>query len=217
MTSVFNPMQFETLVANIRTVLGAAATLNGFTVVGYQEQSINPEEVEGDNRSVRVYANEGNFPRSASSLQGPHKHAVTIMFECTVAEACEIDLDIINDPDATPAQKAAAILASKAAESKADASLDELFRNIFQILMDNRNLKFSVPTASNRAFESWRKNDEIENYGDLVVLTGRAQLSMQVTETVSGAVATPAAADAILIQYQTDGTGQAELSIKSED
>ena len=186
-------MNFRTIKNSIINILGTAEA-GRFRTVGFQRQTKSGEEVINNNRLVTVYYSSGAFPKRAGRNTGPVQHDITYRIELTVSKPASGDVSIINNPSSTPAAIAAAIEAIQEAAQLADESIDELFDIVYQILMDARNVDMglSVGIVTNHWIDSIQK-DEPRPKGDLVVLTGSANLTLRTSEQVTGDPGTPGA------------------------
>lgn len=194
-------MNFRIIKDSIINILGTAET-GRFQTTGFQRQTKSAEEVIDNNRRVTVYYSSGSFPKNAGRNTGPVQHDITYRIELTVSKSARGNLAIINNPSSTPAQIAAAIDAVQEASQLADESIDELWEIIYQILMDARNIDMglTVGTVANRWLDSFQK-DEPRPKGELVVLTGSANLTLRTAEQVTGDPGTP---DANIIETTMD-------------
>lgn len=184
-------MNFRIIKDSIITILGTAAA-GRFRVVGFQRQTKGVEEFKGNLRLVTVYYSAGSFPKNAGRHTGPVQHDITYRVEFTVSAPALGNLTIINDPGSTPAQIATAIAGIQESAQIADESIDELFEIIYQILMDGQNVDMglSIGIISSRWIDSIQK-DEPRTHGDLVELTGNANLTFRTSEQITGDTGTP--------------------------
>lgn len=178
-------MQFEAVKASIIAILGAAAAGN-FQVVGFQRQSKGAVEVEDNSRIVQVYYSAGRF-QSQRRVTGPVNHDLTFRVEFTVSKAARANLSVLSDPSADTQDKADALAAMVEASDLADESLDEVFRHVYQILMDGRNYDLGLDKGdvANRWVTDFSK-DEPSAQGELVVLTGQCNFECRVSEDIIG-------------------------------
>ena len=186
-------MQFRQLKASVIALLEANA-VGLFRVEGSQPQAQSAEEFLGNDRSVRVFYGAGDFTKSSSSMAGPFTHEVNFGLQFTIVQPATVDLSVLTDPNATPAQRIAALAASGSAADLADDSFDEFVDLVFQILMDARNQWLGLPKYStgDRWVSGIKKND-VETFGEYVVLTGQVILTASLEEVVEGE--TPIAGD----------------------
>jgi len=182
-------MNFEIVKASIVNNILGPAEAGRFQTVGFQRQSKNADEVEGDLRMVQVYFSRGDFPKRAGRNTGPVQHDAVYRVELTVSKAAEGDLATLDNPSSTAPQLAAALAAFSEAADLADASLDELAGIVYQILMDGLNYDLGVTkyTVSNRWVDNIQKDDPTPR-GGLVVLTGSMNLSCRMAEDITGDV-----------------------------
>lgn len=179
-------MNFRQIKDRILNILGSNA--NGrFQVIGYQRQNKNASELTGVLRTAQVYYFAGDFPKGKSGLTGPVQHEITFRIELTAAAAAAGDLATIKNAVSTAQQKANKLLAFQSAAQRCDCSLDEFFEIIYQILMDGRNLDVGMNPGevSNRWVQRIEK-DDIEDKGELVVLTGSMDFSLNTIEQILG-------------------------------
>lgn len=179
-------MNFRTIKDSIINILGTAEA-GRFRTIGFQRQTKSAEEVKGNLRLVTVYYSAGTFPKRSGRNTGAVQHDITYRIEFTVSKSALGNLAIINNPESTPAEITTAIDAIQESAKLADESIDELFEIIYQILMDARNIDMglSVGTVADRWIDSIQK-DEPRPKGDLVVLTGSANLTLRTAEQVTG-------------------------------
>lgn len=199
-------MLFRVVKANLGTILADAAA-GRYRVVGHQKQGTGADEVLGLNRRVMVYYDAGQFPKDKSPMSGPFTHDMTFGMLLTVAEQAQADLAVLNDPESTPVQRQAASAAKLDADALADASMDELFDIVYQILMDARNIDigFDKPLpVSNRWVESFQKADPLPD-GQYVTLEGTIQFTCRAQEAVTGDAGTAGTAPLTEQRIDLDG------------
>ena len=186
-------MNFRTIKDSIINILGTAAA-GRFRTVGFQRQTKAAEECKGNLRLITVYYSTGYFPKRSGRNTGPVQHDITYRIEFTVSSPALGNLTIINNPLSTPAQIATAISAIQESAQLADQSIDELFEIVYQILMDGNNIDMQLPigTVASRWIDSIQK-DEPRTRGDLVELTGSANLTLRTSEQILGDPGTPGA------------------------
>lgn len=177
--------------AIVNNVLGPAEA-GRYQTIGYQRQVKDAAGVLDNSRLVQLYYSGGSFPKSSGPNTGPTMHDMSFSVELTVAKAAAGDLSVINNPSSTPAQIAAALLAFNESAALADASLDELFDIVYQVLMDGRNIDFGLPvgTIANRWVDQLDK-DLTEPRGLYVVLTGSMRLTCRAAEEILGTIGVP--------------------------
>lgn len=183
-------MQFQTVRDAIEATLVADAATR-YQVVGYQEQASSAEERIVP--TVAVYYGSGDFPKSGGSIAGPNKHDATFRLEFTAAARAKGDLATMQNDLATEAQLAAALTSFQNAALAADRIIDQLFSDVYGVIMDARNEFFglTVGDLSSRWIGQINKDNPVPK-GETVVLTGSAQLTCTLEETVLGETGTPA-------------------------
>lgn len=178
-------MNFRTIKTNIVNLL-AAAEVGRFVTIGFQRQGSSANIAKGNNRTVQVYFQNGDFPKNKGRLTGPVQHDITYIIELTTAAPAKVDLSVLDNLGSTPAQKSSALAAMKESAEEADNLFDELAEIVYQILMDARNIDLgSSFTVANRWIPNIRKDDPL-NRGELVTLTGTMSLTCSIDEQVTG-------------------------------
>lgn len=179
-------MEFQVVKDKLVEVLGAGS--NGlFKVIGYQKQGYAGESLKGINNTVQVFYDSGNFPLTSAPYSLEIKHNLNFRLELMVAAPSTGDIDVLNDPDSTDQERADAIAGIQNAAGVADAKLDNLFAQVWRILMKAQNIDLTLPkySISNRWIPSFRKDKPSER-GELVILTGLVEYVCSVKENVEG-------------------------------
>jgi hypothetical protein len=188
-------MKFQLVLdALVNKVLGPAEK-NCFRTIGYQDQKRAAEEVLDNLRTVQVFYDGGNFPKSGGAQTGPQSHDVIIAIELTVARAIRGDLQTIES--GTVPQKIRALAAMKSASKLAEDSVNDLIDIVYNILMDGRNIDLQLPegVVSNRWIQTIEKKS-ISDQGEYVVLSATMNMSLRVSEEPSGDKGVPITTDA---------------------
>lgn len=180
-----NPMEFE----NLRDAVITLFTANEndlFITVDHQIQSWSAERLKGTLRTIQVFV-QSMDPESQTRTQ--FENEVTFGIYMRVAEPALGDVATLDNKNASSAAKQAALLAIDTGATRADRSWDELARIAQRIILSplNEDLGLAEYVVSNRRFKNIRK-DEPVNHGNLVVVTGAAFITGQVTEIMDGAV-----------------------------
>jgi hypothetical protein len=187
-------MKFRTIAAQIITILGDAAA-SRYQVIGYQKQSIDVNNITGNNRLVEVYYNRGDFPKSGGGMSSSKKdHNMTFKVDLKCAATAKGDIATMNDPNSTPQEVAAALANIAYASKEANDLMDELFDIIYQIVMAANNIDLGLPVGivSNRWISELQKDNPLER-GSLLVLTGSCLLTCKAQEDITGDNVTAAA------------------------
>lgn len=188
-------MEFRTAKAKLIQILGDSAA-GQFRVAGHQAQGESSIDTTGLDRLVRVFFEQGDFPRSASAFGGPVQHEMQFGIHMIVTAKARGDLTTLNDPSATAGQLSTALADFEKATDVADESFDELLDLVYQILMDNRHHFLDTSTLKDDSEEMvtfgnrWVQGvekDEPMPRGDLVTLTGSIRYTAEVIEEVTGA------------------------------
>jgi hypothetical protein len=182
-------MQFQQVRDAIIDTLGAdSAALpaaNQFRVIGYQRQA--EDAVSALNQTIQVFYNAGDFPKSGGSFIGDSiKHKPSFRIEMTVASKTKGNLSGLESAT-TPAEASAALATFFEASSLVDTAMDQLWSNVWNILMDAKNETFSLPigAVSSRWVNGFQKDNPTPK-GEIVLLTANAVLSCDVDEEVIG-------------------------------
>lgn len=204
-------MLFETVRDAIEATLNTDAAAR-YQVIGYQEQATSAEERVTP--TVAVYYSAGTFPKSGGSITGPNTHNATFRLEFTVTSASEGDLATLQDPDATEAAYAAALTSFQSAARDADRLLDTLFSDVYGVIMDARNELFglTVGDVASRWLGQFDKDTPVPR-GEVVTLTGNAQLTCTVDEAILGETGTPATEFETVVDLDGDDVEQTGVRV----
>jgi len=180
-------MNFRKIKQSITGKVLGPAEGGRYRTIGYQKQNTDVEDVLGSNRTVQVFFSSSDFPKNASSLQGPFKHEISYRIELAIAEEAVVNLTALKDPGATDADREKAWKSFVDAGDAADDSFDELAEIVFQVIMDARNIDLGMPigTVADRWVGQIRK-DEPEPTGEFVMLTGAMMLTCSTSEEAEG-------------------------------
>jgi hypothetical protein len=202
-------MNFELLEASIIELLGNAEA-GRFRTVGYQKQGQEAFHVKDTDRSVQVYYSEGNYPKSAGSLNGPVMHDMTFNLDLTVSMPAKGDLATLENPNATAPELQAALASLQIAEFLVNQSWNDLAAIVYQILMDARNLDLGLAPirVANRWVDQPLK-DPVLRRGELVVLTGSMKLTARMPEELLGDAGIPFTVIDTEIEIDGDPIGRA--------
>ena len=183
-------MQFQTVRDAIEATLNTDAA-GRYQVVGYQVQGTSAEERAVP--TVAVFYGSGDFPQSGGSIADANKHEATFRLEFTSTAASQGDLATLQNPVATEVQLAAALATFQNAAREADRIFDQLFSDVYGVIMDARNELFglAVGDVSSRWVGQINKDNPVPK-GEVVMLTGSAQLTCIMEETVLGEIGTAA-------------------------
>jgi len=179
-------MNYKTIRDALKVLL-VANEFGRFKTVMFQRQRKGANEVKGVLRTVQVFYKGGNFPGDVGQMNGPFQHKMTFQFDLTVSEPAKIDLATLNDESASAAQRITALAARQEAAEIANDSMDDLFEDLYQILMDarNRDLGLDIGVATNRWINQFQKDDPVET-GQLVVLTAAFLFTCNTDEDAGG-------------------------------
>jgi hypothetical protein len=180
-------MEFRNVKTAIQDILENESS-GRFRVVGRQVMSKTADEIRDNDRLVQVYFSDGQFPKSGR-MSGPKTHDLTIDIDLSCSASAEGDLSVLDSDNATHQQKALALLQIREASEIADTLIDDLIEDVYQILMDARNidLLLQVGTISGRWIDRIQKDTLLER-GSLVVKTANMKYTCRVQEIVSGSI-----------------------------
>ncbi len=183
-------MNYKTIRDALKTLL-EANELGRFQTVMFQRQRKGANEVKGVLRTAQVFYKGGQFPGEVGQMNGPFEHKMTFQFDLTVSEPAKIDLATLNDESASAADRITALAGRQEAAELANESMDDLFEDIYQILMDarNRDIGLDIGIATKRWINNFQKDDPVET-GELVVLTGAFLFTCQTNEHADGDTST---------------------------
>jgi len=158
-----------------------------FRVTGFVGQNDNADSIRNNDRLVQAYYSGGQFPKSNNRMYGQKTHEASFEVDMFASASAQADLKVLNDENATPHAKAAALAALKEAAYQADVLIDELIEYVYQIIMDSRNDQLGLPdgTIANRWITDIQKDTVLE-HGDLVTKTAMMKYECRVVEEVQG-------------------------------
>jgi hypothetical protein len=203
-------MEFQTVKAAIKQTLNDQS-LERFDVFGYQRQSKSAEDFT---KLVNVFYRSGSFPKSAAGIYGsPVKHEMEFEIEYTVSAAAEADLSKLNSDTAAADEIAIALAAMKDGSAAADELIDQLFSDVWNIIMNAENAFFGLNDykVQDRWLEDIQKDNPIPQ-GEYVVLSGRSRLTCTVEEIPGGETGTAGTAYNNTVNIQGDPNNNAGAS-----
>jgi len=184
-------MMFRVLKKNLVTILGRFAD-GRFAVVDHMNRSTGASELLKEKRRVQVFFGNGDFSKGMAGLAGPVQHEITYQVTLSLTAQAEGNLAAMNtegDDSASRAIRKAAIAQFYTASSMADQDMDEFLEQVYQILMDGRNVDIDTEgppyLVSNRWVESIDRFEPVSQ-GDTVVITATVNYTCQAIEEVPG-------------------------------
>lgn len=191
--------QASTILESLTTVLSAATE---FKTVGNSE--INYNEDEALVPIVQLHISKGNMHSPGTGVYNNFQHSFTIQVDMISSSTAEFDLSVLENPSATPAQRATAIaaghLATKLAHDKAYAAFEVLFNYINGV--ENYDMGLPEFSIKSRKFEDYEIDNTVLD-GGLATVFLTAKLHLIVVETVTGL--TPEASEDPPVQGVIDG------------
>lgn len=186
-------MQFQIVRDAVIETLGDAVALlpveNQFRVVGYQRQAISAKCALDS--SVQIYYNTGDLPKGSSAFVENVRHNMSMRLDFTVAGKARGNLQALENAN-TPAGKMSALATFQEASADIDLRIDQLWSDVWNILMDADNETYGLPIGalSSRWVGGFSKND-VSDKGEIVVITASTTFTCTVTEEVQGVVGVP--------------------------
>lgn len=204
-------MQFQTVRDAIESTLNTDAATR-YQVIGHQVQGSSAEERAIP--TVAVFFGSGDFPQSGGSIAGANKHEATFRLEFTATAPSKGDLATLQDDLATAPQLAAALTTFQDAARDVDRIFDQLFSDVYGVIMDARNELFglSVGAVSSRWIGQINKDNPVPK-GEVVMLTGSATLTCVMEETVLGETGTPANEFETIVDIDGDDVEQTGVRV----
>jgi hypothetical protein len=179
-------MKFRDINASLIALLGAAEA-GRYRTIGYNQRAKSGASVLDSLRTVEVFYESGEMPKSGGSLSGPIKHDMVFRIDLTASKGAVGNVSALDNPDSTAAQVATALSGFQQAEKLANDSIDELYDIVFQIIMAtaNTDLGWSSPIAD-RWINDFQKHPTTK-YGEVITVTASMHLSCNIDETIVGA------------------------------
>ena len=184
-------MYFQTVKAAIIALLNATAPAGRFSVMAYQQQKHDADEIAEYNRHVSVYYKSGSFASSSRPVAGIMQHDMTFSVDMLISAKALVDLRTLDDPQSTAAQRAAALAAYYDAGAHADDLADDLFAQIFNIFCNPVNRDLGLPSGritdipGSPRLSNFEKSD-VARQGEMVVLGCSALLKIRCAEKTAG-------------------------------
>jgi len=208
-------MAFRTIKAGITSILDQAVSSGGtyeglFTVIDFQKELQSAEEVNGNNRSVQIYYDSGDF---GGSIKRDTNHKMTFKLDLTVGTSGKIDLASL-DAATTDAERAAIISNAKEALDEADFNLDELIEYVYQVIMAGDNYNLGVDegatdiTVASRMITQVQKNEPIPK-GEYAVVSAVVTMTCESSEAIQTTDETPGEVVDTEFEIKNDDTGVA--------
>ncbi len=187
-------MSFITIKAAYQAILAAGAVVGRYRVLGYDDDKINADYLEGSNRLVQVYNQSGEFPKGSSGYVGSVTHDPTINIDLTTSATAKVDVSALEDPNSTATDFQTALAAAENANALADADLDEFVQTVYQILMSAENIYAGLGKGyvANRWVPRWSKGKPMQKGGH-VIITATLDMTYRTNEELTGVTPTPAA------------------------
>jgi len=178
-------LKAHTVLSSIASILSSESD-GRFSVVGYKQT--DTDENESLLPIVSVTIPKGVFDTGGSAIYGPFQHDVKCNISIIASCEAEVDLNTINDPEATAEQKINAISAMKGADEGAQALIHSVVGDIFNILnsVENFDLGQTKGTIKKRSLTGFEiKEDKIID-GELVTVFCEIDFNFSVIENITG-------------------------------
>ena len=216
-------MMFRVLKKNLVTILDRSAR-GRFVVVGHPNQTTGTGELLKAKRRVQVFFGNGDFSKGNAGPTGPVQHEITYQVTLSLTAQAEGNLAAMNtegDDSTARAVRKAAIAQFYTAATMADQDMDEFLEQVYQVLMDGRNVDIDTDgppyLVSNRWVESIDRFEPISQ-GDTVIITATINYTCQAVEEILGDIGTAAAQPAFNITDDINENGSNNTgSLTGED
>jgi len=184
-------MQFQLVKAAIIALLDASASAGRFSVMAYQQQKHDADEIAEYNRHVTVFYKSGSFASSSRPRSGIMQHDMTFGVDMLISAKALVDLRTLDDPQSSANDRASALGAYYDAGAHADDLADDLFSQLFNIIVNpvNQDLGFAAGTITDvpgtPRLSDFQKAD-VARQGEMVVLGCSATLKIRCAEKTAG-------------------------------
>lgn len=188
---------------------------NCFRVVGSQGQKHSAEEFKGNNKLVRLFSSDGEFPKGSGAHLGPVDHHVIYKIELTVSAPATGDLKILKNVNASAVERQVALANALEGTAEADNLLDELYDLVFNILMDANNVDMGMGKGNiaDRWIADWHKDEPLDS-GSLVVLTATTSLTLRTEEEITGIpIVGEGSINSVRIDIDKDDVEQTKITV----
>jgi hypothetical protein len=182
---------------------------NKYYVVGYSKQRKNAEDIEGrvSGKLVQVFHSGGSFPRDENGNNTESTYDAVATVRMTVAASSKIDLAVLNSPSSTDQERMDALEEGDYAEQEANDAMDDLFGDMFDLIMGGNGEWFGGAeySISDRWGHDFKKETALKK-GSIVVVNGYYDIGFKTREIPVGD--TPIVGDKIVGEVDVqDGNG----------
>ena len=174
-------MEAFKLKASIETFLTQYAD-SKYIVLSPQNRKSDAQNIF-DMPQVTVFYSEGSFDKSKSSINSPYHHDCNFNIWVAVAAKSTVNLSVLQNPNATTAQYAAALADAGNASQITDEKADKLLGFLFDIIMRPENRKLGTDYITNRWITRISKNQPA-SMGAIVTITASISLTASCVEEV---------------------------------
>ncbi|GHU93297.1 hypothetical protein FACS189479_04460 [Spirochaetia bacterium] len=132
----------------------------------------------------------GSFPKKGSRQWGPYRHEGTLRILFTVAASYEVDLSIIDNPQASPVAVSAAMAQASSAELLAQQKAQFLCDRLFNIIMNPTHADLLIGEEEMNV-QRWITDyviGDAEKKGGLACVGGYFTLTFQTEEYTDDAI-----------------------------
>jgi hypothetical protein len=136
-------MEYVALKDGLDALLLTDAAAGDFAVIGARGQGVSAEALAAK-KQIYTYYDGGDLPKSSGFSTGQSTHDVDIKIELLVSAKASVDLEALNNPNATDQQRAAALAAMKPASFQADELLDTFISRVWNLVMDPVNAELGL-------------------------------------------------------------------------
>ena len=184
-------MMFQTVKAALAATLDANS--NGdFVVDAFQDQMHDATQILNNSRMVHVFYMSGTFPKNVGTTRGSVAHELTFQLQLLMSMAAGCDLSALENPEATAAERMAAISGMQDSIVRMDAVFDNFVNNVFGIVMSpaNADLGLGYGIIANRWISHIHK-DPPTTKGEYIVMSGILEYQCRCIEDLTGLTPVP--------------------------
>jgi hypothetical protein len=173
--------------AALQDLITAAA--NGrYRVIGVKNRSSDAKPIN-ETPQVTVYYTGGQFPKNKSSTSGAYGHDASYTILVLAGAKVGVDLDTLDNPDATDEERAAALNAETDASVVADEKCDAVIASIFNTVMQPMNRTLGLDWNPQRWLTAIEKNPP-NKQGGIVLSAASIIITATAMETTDQEIGT---------------------------
>lgn len=185
-------MQFQAIKTAIIALLNANAATGRFSVMSYQQQTHDADEIAEYNRHVTVYYKGGTFnPQGSRPKSGVVLHDMTFQIDMLVAGNAVVDLATLDNPASTDHQRSVALAAYYEGGAHADDLMDDLWAQLYNIFENPVNFELGFASGIISDIPGIIRLDDFQKanvtrQGQQVILGASALYKIRCVESTAG-------------------------------